>query len=91
MNKEALTSVAGYLFIIFWVLGDMWDKPQREQYLKNTRRKQRHRARRTPWKGLVIPAEREEVGPEVQSLFALTGSSENWPRKFWSNGQRELH
>lgn len=75
MNKEALISIAGYLYVIFWVrgrctvLGDMWDKASESKEPSKCKKEQRQRAMQTPMEGFVIPAERQEVDPGAQAPF----------------------
>lgn len=82
MDKEALTPMAAYSYIISWVQSSVLCsnicgvRPQNKEPEKY-RKEERQRATQTPVKGLALPAEREEVDPEAQPLFTLAGSSEN--------------
>lgn len=64
MNR-ALIPVAGYVLIIFWKHGEIGG-----QDLRGKRPLKMHEGHKAgshvdPLKGLVIPAEREEVGPRA--------------------------
>lgn len=65
VNREALISMAGYLLTIFCMHGEIGGQDLRGKRPLKMHEGNKAASHADPLKGLVIPAEREEVGPRA--------------------------
>lgn len=65
MTREALISMAGYLLTVFWMHGEIGRQDLRGKRPLKMYEGNKAGSHADPLEGLVIPAEREEVGPRA--------------------------